>query len=115
MSSTITTDTNDPRLHRLVAVVVDALHPQALYLFGSRAEGRATEESDYDLMAVLPDDAPDELLDPVRAYALGVVANVPADIIPVSLKTFLGCRGALYSLPGYVHAQGRLLYGCLPP
>jgi hypothetical protein len=115
MPSTTTPDTSDPRLRRLVAAVVDGLHPQALYLFGSRAEGCATEDSDYDLMAVLPDDAPDELLDPVRAYKLGVVANVPADIIPVSLKTFLDYRGALYSLAGYVHARGRLLYGSLPP
>lgn len=114
MTSTITTTSNDPRLRRLVDAVVDGLHPRALYLFGSRAEGGATDDSDYDLMAVLPDDAPAELLDPVRAYKLGVDANVPADIIPVSLSTFLEYRGALYSLAGYVHARGQLLFGSLP-
>lgn len=113
MTST-TTAADDPRLQRLIAAVVDGLHPRALYLFGSRAEGGATEDSDYDLMAVLPDDAPPELLDPVRAYQLGVVANVPADIIPVSLSTFLEHRGALYSIAGDVHARGRLLFGGLP-
>jgi len=110
MSSAVRS-TDDPRLRRLVAVVVSALHPQAVYLFGSRAEGHATEDSDYDIMAVLPDDAPDELLDPLRAYELAVTANVPADIVPVSLSTFLDYRGAPYSLAGHVHAHGRLLYG----
>ena len=114
MTSTTTTISDDPRLRRLVAAVVDGLHPRALYLFGSRAEGGATEDSDYDLMAVLPDEAPPELFDPVHAHQLGVDANVPADIIPVSLSTFLEHRGALYSLAGYVHARGQLLFGGLP-
>ena len=104
----------DDRLGRLLEAIVERQHPVAVYLFGSRAEGGATDESDYDLMVVLPDDAPDELLDPVRAQDLAVDVNVPADIVAVSLHTFLEFRGALYSLPGYVHARGRLLDGASP-
>ncbi len=49
----------DPRLERLLDAVVSALNPRAVYLFGSRAEGRERPDSDYDLMVVVPDDAPD--------------------------------------------------------
>jgi predicted nucleotidyltransferase len=111
MGTDAATIENDPRLRRLVQTVVDALHPRAVFLFGSRAEGHAADDSDYDLMAVLPDDAPSEALDPFRACELSVLANVPADIIPVRMSTFLYYRGAPYSLPGHVHELGHLLYG----
>lgn len=44
----------DRVLHRLVG----ALRPVSIYLFGSRARGDAADDSDYDLMLVLADDAP---------------------------------------------------------
>ena len=44
-------------LDRVVRRLVEAFHPLAIYLFGSRACGDASEDSDYDLMLVLSDDA----------------------------------------------------------
>jgi uncharacterized protein len=43
-------------LHGVVRRLVEAFDPIAIYLFGSRARGDASEDSDYDLMLVLPDD-----------------------------------------------------------
>jgi uncharacterized protein len=43
-------------LDRVVQHLVEALDPLAIYLFGSRVRGDARDESDYDLMLVLPDD-----------------------------------------------------------
>lgn len=43
-------------LDRVVRRLVDELHPIAIYLFGSRARGDAGVDSDYDLMAVVPDE-----------------------------------------------------------
>jgi predicted nucleotidyltransferase len=43
--------------------IVDVLHPLQIWLFGSRARGEARPDSDWDLMAILPDDAPDDDLD----------------------------------------------------
>jgi HEPN domain-containing protein len=43
-------------LDRAVRRLVDELHPLAVYLFGSRARGDAHQDSDYDLMVVVPDD-----------------------------------------------------------
>jgi uncharacterized protein len=47
-------------LDRLVRQIVEKVDPVAIYLFGSRARGDAREDSDYDLMVVVPDDAPRE-------------------------------------------------------
>ena len=50
-----------PRTHgqldALVASIVDRIRPELILLFGSRARGEAREDSDYDVMLVLPDDA----------------------------------------------------------
>jgi uncharacterized protein len=49
-------------LSRIVRKIVDEAHPIAIYLFGSRARGDGDEDSDYDLMVVVRDDTPDEVL-----------------------------------------------------
>jgi HEPN domain-containing protein len=48
---------DDPEeLDRVVRRLIEAFDPVALYLFGSRARGDASDDSDYDLMLVLADD-----------------------------------------------------------
>ena len=109
----MTAEIRDERLARLLEDVIHTHNPLAVYLFGSRAEGRATTTSDYDLLVVLPDDAPEEALDVVKAYDSGLRTRVPADIIPTTKEVFLACRGNLSTLEGVAHARGRLLYGSL--
>src|SRR5216117_1799824 len=48
----------DPRLRLVVGRLVEAYAPERIYLFGSVARGDADQDSDYDLMVVVPDDAP---------------------------------------------------------
>jgi predicted nucleotidyltransferase len=103
----------DERLARLLEDVVQTHHPLAVYLFGSRAEGRADVTSDYDLLVVLPDDVPEEALDVVKAFDSGLRTRVPADIIPTTKEVFVACRGNLSTLEGVAQARGRLLYGAL--
>jgi predicted nucleotidyltransferase len=50
-------------LPQLVARIVEVLHPVQVWLFGSRARGEARADSDWDFMAILPDDAPEQDLD----------------------------------------------------
>jgi predicted nucleotidyltransferase len=47
----------------MVARIVDVLHPLQIWLCGSRARGEARADSDWDFLAVLPDDAPEQDLD----------------------------------------------------
>jgi HEPN domain/Nucleotidyltransferase domain len=51
---------DDPVLAEIVRRLVVAYHPQRVYLFGSQARGDADEDSDYDLMVIVPDDASPE-------------------------------------------------------
>ena len=57
---------DDPRLEEAVSRLVDALHPRAIILFGSRARGEHRPESDYDLLVIS-----DELRDYDEVYATG--------------------------------------------
>jgi predicted nucleotidyltransferase len=47
----------------MIARIVEVLHPEQVWLFGSRARGDARVDSDWDFMAILADDAPDQDLD----------------------------------------------------
>lgn len=43
------------QIDSLVQVIVEAVHPLRVILFGSAARGQATAESDVDLLVVVPD------------------------------------------------------------
>ena len=43
--------------------IVEVLEPVQVWLFGSRARGDARADSDWDLLAILPDDASEDDLD----------------------------------------------------
>ena len=49
-----------PVLGEIVRRLVGAYEPDRIYLFGSTARGDSRADSDYDLMVVVPDDAPPE-------------------------------------------------------
>jgi predicted nucleotidyltransferase len=101
----------DERLARLLEDVVRTQRPLAVYLFGSRAEGRAQPSSDYDLLVVLPDEASDDALDAGVAYESVIRAGVPGDVIPTTRKLFLAARDDLSTIEGVAATRGCLLYG----
>jgi predicted nucleotidyltransferase len=41
----------------MTSAIVEAVHPEEIILFGSRAAGRASSESDVDLLVVVPPSA----------------------------------------------------------
>jgi len=45
---------DDPAIEELIQRLVEALGPERIYLFGSRARGDGGPDSDYDLMVVVP-------------------------------------------------------------
>ena len=50
----------DPKLAEVVRRLVKAYAPERIYLFGSVARGENRPDSDYDLMVIVPDEAPPE-------------------------------------------------------
>ncbi|HEX8167259.1 MAG TPA: nucleotidyltransferase domain-containing protein [Beijerinckiaceae bacterium] len=79
----------------LLACVRETLHPVEIWLFGSRARGDHCPDSDWDLLAVLPDEAPDELTDPLVAWGISHQSGVPATL----LTTKRGDLEAIWGLP----------------
>lgn len=75
-------------LQAVVRRLVDALHPLSIYLFGSRAEGRARPQSDFDLVVVFDDKAPNSDADYDEVYAPLLDMDVGCDVIPCSRSDF---------------------------
>lgn len=108
--SSPTHEAAEPPLDRLLRRIVEVMNPLEIWLFGSRAEGRARPSSDYDLLVVMPDGTRESDLDPVRAWRLGWEARVTADIIPCTRSEFDEEKHEIDSLPRAATLRGRKLY-----
>lgn len=62
-------------------MVRERLRPSEIWLFGSRARGTAGRDSDWDLLAVLDDNAAAELSDPVLAWRISRESNVRSTVL----------------------------------
>src|SRR4030042_1422580 len=71
-------------LHRLVA----AFQPERIYLFGSKARSEAGPDSDYDLMIVVPDEAPPEKRRSRLAYQALRGTRAAADVLVWTREAF---------------------------
>ena len=54
------TDEDVRALMPIVERLIEAYQPDRIYLFGSKARGDYGPDSDFDLMVVVPDDAPED-------------------------------------------------------
>jgi len=100
----------DPALGEIVRRIANAYHPQQIYLFGSKARGDAGPDSDYDLLVVVPDDAPRELRGSKLAYRSLWGTGTAADVLVCTRSYFQARRHLKTSLPGTVAREGKLLY-----
>lgn len=100
----------DAALAEVVRRLVAAFLPARIYLFGSRARGDAGPDSDYDLMVVVPDDAPPERRRSRRAYEVLWGAGAAADVLVWTLGAFDARLHLKASLPSAVVREGKLLY-----
>lgn len=99
----------DAALSFLVGRLKTALHPIAIFLFGSRATGSARPDSDFDLLIVLPDDeggAPDYY----AAHAPVAGCGIGVDVVPCRLADFEADRVQPNTIAHAADSEGRLLY-----
>lgn len=97
-------------LREVVRRIVASWEPAQIWLFGSRARGAATADSDWDLLVVVPDAVQDDVLDPVAAWQLGKDSGVRADIIPCRRTDFDEDRRTPNTLAFEASTHGRLVY-----
>jgi predicted nucleotidyltransferase len=74
--------------------IVSSWHPREIWLFGSRARGTATRDSDWDLLVVVPDElAADGFDDPMTIWKVKQGAGVRADVLVCRASEFDEDRG----------------------
>jgi predicted nucleotidyltransferase len=100
----------DPVLAEIVRRLVEAYRPERIYLFGSVARGEAGPDSDYDLLVVVPDDAPPERSDSRLAYEVLWGTGRAADVIVWRKSPFERRALVVCSLPATVLREGKVLY-----
>lgn len=101
----------DALLAEIVRRLVEAYCPERVYLFGSKARGEAGPGSDYDLMVVVPDNAPAERRRSRLAYEVLRGTGTAADVLVCTHSYFELRRFLKASLPFTVLREGRLLHG----
>jgi uncharacterized protein len=92
--------------------IVSVLDPEEVWLFGSRARNTHGPDSDWDLMAVMPDTAPDSLLDIAAVWGeLRDLRRMRVEVIPMRRKDFEEDRDVLGELAEAVAREGHVVYG----
>jgi HEPN domain-containing protein/predicted nucleotidyltransferase len=107
--------TEEAAVAEAVGRLVEALHPERVYLFGSRTRGEAHADSDYDFMVVVPDETKAARLDLERtAYAALGGLNIANDVLVRTRASFEWELPVVASLAATIEREGRLLYGSTP-
>lgn len=101
----------EEQLDEIVRRLVDALAPERIYLFGSYAYGQPRQDSDIDLMVVLPGPVP-----PVpECYGRGCAClrgmGLPIELHFASLDGFNRRRTVRGSLEHEIGRRGTLVHG----
>ena len=96
----------DSKLAEVVRRLVEAHQPECIYLFGSMARGEAGPYSDYDLLVVVPDDAPPERYSSKLAYETLWGTGTAADVIVWERSRFDRRAHVVCSCPPRCCAKG---------
>ena len=93
----------------LVGRLRTALRPEAVFLFGSRADGTERSDSDFDLLVVLPDgeSGPPDYF---AAYAPVAGCGIGVDVVPCRLVDFEIDRHQPGTIAYAADREGRLVY-----
>lgn len=96
----------------MIARIVDVLHPEQIWLFGSRANGRARDGSDWDFMAILPDGAPEQDLETSSVWErLRDLRLQRVELFTMTRSEFETWKGSLGTLAEIVASTGVLVHG----
>lgn len=102
-------DSADPTLRRIVDTIVEALDPEQVILFGSRARGEASAHSDYDVCVIVePNEHRRDLVR--RIHGLFDVRGFSMDAFVLSPDELREQREIVNTLGYIVARDGEVLY-----
>ena len=98
------------QLDQIVRRLVEGMHPERIYLFGSHAGGTAGADSDIDILVVVPDT--DEPMRSLHASAESCLrgTRLPVELVVLTHGQFERQRHWVSSLSYVVAKKGKLLY-----
>lgn len=104
------TESLQKELEPMCRVITETVKAEAIYLFGSRAYGMPTDDSDYDLCVIIPENSmrPADAVKAIRR-ALFSAQSVPLDVIVYRSNAFHQ-RAEHASLERKIAREGVLLY-----
>lgn len=104
------TESLQTELEPVCRVITETVKAEAIYLFGSRAYGIPTNDSDYDLCVIIPENSmrPADAVKAIRR-ALFSAQSVPLDVIVYRSNAFHQ-RAEHASLERKIAREGVLLY-----
>lgn len=94
----------------LLQPVVRYFNPRQVILFGSRARGTETDESDYDLLVIVDDDTPREKLTLKAGVQSRLSYKKAADVIPCRESRFRDHSTVVGTLSYVAHNEGKVVY-----
>lgn len=96
----------------VIESIIEVLAPEEVWLFGSRARNTHGPDSDWDLMAVLPNSAPDSSLDLAAVWNdLRELRRMRVEVFPIRRKDFEEDSQILGELAEAVVREGHVVYG----
>ena len=110
MSETIAKPRPEAVPAELLRRIVEQLNPRRVILFGSRALGTAHEDSDWDLLVVVDDDAPKGAISSRALYEAGRGFRGAVDLLALRESSFQNRRDIVGSLPWIALTDGVIVY-----
>ena len=100
-------------LDHVVAAIVAAVQPQAVYLFGSRSRGDWKPDSDFDLAVIVPDGSQRRRVAMTSYDSLVAVRgrSVGVDVAVLTPQLIRAERDLVGSIAGAVVREGVLVFG----
>lgn len=100
------TDTLPVEIQNLIGLCKSEMRATEVWLFGSRARGDHRTDSDYDILAVVPDDAPEDIDSPTVTYTLRRRARANADLMTARHTDFAQARSVPNTISYTVDREG---------
>ncbi len=102
----------DPVLRRILSVIIDSISPQKVILFGSRARGDASPDSDYDICIIQENLGNErEISRKVHYRLLHEDINQTVDLVVAASETWDRKKNSIGYVYKSVSTDGVALYG----
>jgi len=95
----------------ILARVIERWHPLQIWLFGSRARGENRPDSDWDLLAIVPDcPEPADFDDPMTVWRVKREPGISSDLVVYRSSDFEEDRSVPNTLAYSTRVDGVLVY-----